>query len=94
MKITTFYHGEIEVNVTSDDIKVMLMVGKDPAQSAAMMINDVCVALKGVPDDLIPKFTESQRKLIREFLELQANRYEEPAPRVKAYCTIVGDSHS
>lgn len=93
MNITTFYRGEIEVNVTSDDITVMLLEDKDSAASALRMINDVVCALKGVPDEIIAKMTESQRTLIREFLELQAKRYEEPVPRVKAYCTIVGDSH-
>lgn len=84
MKITTFYRGEIEVNVTSDDITVMLLENPERSPANALrMINEVVCALKGVPDEIIAKMTESQRKLIREFLELQAKRYEEAQAEVK-----------
>lgn len=70
------YSDEVDVYVSAEDIACAFEGFEgDTAQVALWGINNLSSFLKGIPDKLIKDMSDDQRKLVKEFLTNQANRY-------------------
>lgn len=79
MKVEVWHHPEpvnLTVDVTVEDLEAAMT---DPAMStkfdATVAANMAGTVLKAIPDNLIEEMTHPLRRIVREFLLTQANRF-------------------
>jgi hypothetical protein len=77
MKITKYvcFDREVEIDITVEEITQAIYEEPDCMRNVLYGLNNVGMFLKAVPDSVISKLTEAQRKTIREFITEQASRF-------------------
>jgi len=77
MKITKYvcFDHEVEIDITVEDITQAIYEDPDCMKNVLYGLNSVGVFLKAVPDSAIQKLTDSQRKMVREFITEQVARF-------------------
>lgn len=66
---------EVMVNVSADDIRVILNEPTDSVNAFLVALNDCATVIKGCPDEVMQKLNEPQRKVISGFFTEQARRF-------------------
>lgn len=86
MKITVPVNVDIEVDhdlTTADITEALRFEAREKAGSwprAAYMLNNAIKVLRAVPDDIVASAKPEPRRLVREALEKELARWQEPAP--------------
>ncbi len=78
MKILTWITPEpleIEVEVSIDDIRQALEHSPETVSEAFRMLNQCVAVMRSISDEIIGEMNDAQRKVVREFLALQSERY-------------------
>jgi len=77
MKITKYvcFDQEVEVDITVEEITQAINEEPDCMKNILYGLNNIGVFLKAIPDSSILKLTDSQRKMIREFITEQVARF-------------------
>lgn len=84
MKITVPVNVDIEVDhdlSTSEIAEALRQEAKEPAGSwprAAWMLQNAIKVMRAVPDDIVATCKPEPRKLVREALEKELARWQEP----------------
>jgi len=84
MKILTWITPEpieVEVEINSDDIRQSLEDSPETVNEAFRMLNRCCAVMRSVSDEIIGDMNDAQRKVVREFLALQSERYSQQNAR-------------
>jgi hypothetical protein len=79
MKIPTWVEPEpyeIEVEITTDDLRKILSESPETQRAAMMMINDISKMMKAIPSEIINEFSDGSKELIYNFLIEQAERFK------------------
>jgi hypothetical protein len=78
MKIPTWITPEpleVDVEVSIEDIRNALEDSPETATEAFRMLNRCSVVIKSISDEIIEDMNDAQRKVVNEFLAIQAARY-------------------
>jgi len=77
MRIDKFidFSQEVEIELSSDDINLILQEDSACLSIVLSNLNSVASFLKGIPSDIINELSDGQRKIIKEFLINESERY-------------------
>ncbi len=73
-KVISIPDQEIEVSITTDEIREALKTSTDGPQTVLRGINSIAQFMKAVPDEILAGFNAGQRAIIFNFFQEQANR--------------------
>lgn len=69
---------EVEIDFDSEDISMVLGgLAINDTRSLMYLLNQVAITLKAVSDDVIAGMSGMNRKIVKNFLEEQAVRYDD-----------------
>ena len=80
MKISTWITPEpveVDVEVSIEDIHEALEDSPETVSEAFKMLNRCCAVMRSISDEIIGDMNDAQRKVVREFLALQSERYSQ-----------------
>jgi len=68
---------EVDVEVSIDDIRNALEDSPETVSESFKMLNRCCAVMRSISDEIVGDMNDAQRKVVREFLALQSERYSE-----------------